>query len=175
VPALPALAQSIVRGAVGNARRATAELQTAVRDRTALQPSPPDDDAGPGALAALSREEALDLLAAHSVGRLCYVARAGVPDVVPVNYAVRGGEVLVRSGPGPKLQAAERGDVVAFEVDELDEAAQTGRSVVVVGPARRLTETEVDALDQGPHPWAVGPRRHVLAIRVQRVTGRRLG
>ena len=165
------LVQTLTRSALGNARRAATALEVAVLDRQALAPS--DDQ--PGGLSPLSRDEALDLLASHAVGRLCYVARAGVPDVVPVNYALRDGHVLVRSGPGPKLQAAERGEWLALEVDELDEVARTGRSVVVAGPARVLPEREAAALDGGPEPWATGPRRHVLAVEVRRVTGRRLG
>lgn len=94
---------------------------------------------------------------------------------MPVNYRLHDGRVLVRSGPGPKLQAAERGDVVAFEVDEIDQDARSGRSVVVVGRARRLTTAEAQALEGGPEPWAAGPRRHVLAVDLRRVTGRRLG
>lgn len=41
-----------------------------------------------------------------------------------------GGDVLVRSGSGPKLQAAERQELVALEVDDLDEADRSGWSLV---------------------------------------------
>jgi nitroimidazol reductase NimA-like FMN-containing flavoprotein (pyridoxamine 5'-phosphate oxidase superfamily) len=110
------------------------------------------------------------------VGRLAYVARPGVPDLVPVNYLLHEGDVLVRSGTGPKLQAAERGEVMTLEVDALDEDAQTGWSVVAAGRARRLSPAEVRALPAGalPRTWAVGPRHAVLRIRGTRVEGRRL-
>jgi len=92
-----------------------------------------------------------------------------------VNYVVHGEDVLIRSGPGPKLQAAERGDLVAFEVDDIDEAAHRGWSVVVHGKARRLSPADVQHLPVDAQPWAVGPRSHVIQVQAHRVTGRRLG
>ena len=66
--------------------------------RAALQ------EAVEGGVTALSRAEAEELLRRHTVGRFAYVARAGAPDVVPVNDVWSDGAVLVRSGPGPKLR-----------------------------------------------------------------------
>ena len=108
------------------------------------------------------------------MGRIAYVARAGLPDIVPVNYVLDGEDVLVRSGPGPKLQAAERGDMVAFQVDDIDEGQHTGWSVVVVGRARRLSAAEQNRVERVPKPWAVGPRSHLVRITPTRITGRRL-
>lgn len=85
-----------------------------------------------------------------------------------------GDKVLVRSGPGPKLQAAERGDMVAFEVDDIDEEQHTGWSVVVVGRTRRLSAAEQNRVELVPTPWAVGPRLHLVRITPTRITGRRL-
>ena len=118
----------------------------------------------------------LALLASRRTGRLGYVARAGVPDVVPVNLALDGDRLLVRSGPGPKLQAAERREVVAVEVDDIDEQTRTGWSVVVAGRSRRLHTSEAAALDDDllPEVWARGPRSSVIAIELTRVEGRRL-
>jgi hypothetical protein len=155
--------------ALANARCATDALALAVQDRRALAPT--DAEPAPGDLVALTRPQCRALLATRSVGRLAYVARAGVPDIAPVNYELDGEDLLVRSGPGPKLQAAERGDVVAFEVDDLDERARSGWSVVVVGRARRVPAPADTA---GPTPWSSGPRRHLVRITPTRVTGRRL-
>ena len=166
---LVSLVRTSTASALANARSATDALAVAVQDRRDLAPVP---DGSPGGLAVLTRAECSALLATRSVGRLAYVARAGVPDIAPVNYVLDGDDVVVRSGPGPKLQAAERGDVVAFEVDDLDEGARTGWSVVVVGRARRVP---VPADGTGPEPWSAGPRRHLVRITPTRVTGRRLG
>jgi nitroimidazol reductase NimA-like FMN-containing flavoprotein (pyridoxamine 5'-phosphate oxidase superfamily) len=176
--AAPRLAGGVVRTAgsraLDNARTAAATLGAVVAERRQLAPAEHDDS--PGALSRLGREECLTLLASRSVGRLAYVARAGVPDIVPVNYRVHEGDVLIRSGAGPKLQAAERGDVVAFEVDDIDDDAHAGWSVVVVGRARRLSRSEQLALpaDALPQAWANGPRLSVLRIRPTRLDGRRL-
>lgn len=152
--------------ALANARMALDELERALADRQALQAG------GPRSVTRLDREETEELLAAHSVGRLAYVARARVPDLVPVNYAWCDEGVLFRTGPGPKLQAAQRGETVAFEVDEVDLERRTGRSAVVVGRARVVSPREA-----GGHvePWASGPRRFLVLISPERVEGRRLG
>ncbi|HWG93418.1 MAG TPA: pyridoxamine 5'-phosphate oxidase family protein [Mycobacteriales bacterium] len=157
------LAPALTRSALGNARAACAALGLAREDRASVA----------GGLRVLDEDECLALLARRTVGRLAYVARAGVPDVTPVNYLLDGRDVLVRSAPGPKLQAAERGDVVAFEVDDLDEDAQAGWSVVLVGRARRLSAAEA-ARTPAPVPWSDGVRRHVVRISPTRITGRAL-
>lgn len=161
-------------GAVANARTAAAAISEQVTDRTRLDPDAADD--APGALSRLSVAECRELLASRQVGRLAYIARPGVPDVVPVNYALHGDDVLVRSGVGPKLQAAERGDVIVLQVDDVDETAHTGWSVVAAGPAQRLSPARVRALppDTLPAAWANGPRHSVIRIRPTRVEGRRL-
>ena len=169
---LPSLVRAVTTSALDNARAATGAVRLAVQDRDALAPRADDEAAARGDLALLSRAQCRALLATRTVGRLAYVARAGVPDIAPVNYALDGDDVLVRSGPGPKLQAAQRGDVVAFEVDDLDEDGRTGWSVVVVGRASVVRPGQQAA--DGPVPWSNGPRRHLLRITPARVTGRRL-
>jgi hypothetical protein len=163
--------------AVANARTAVDTISTAVADRTELMRLLVRDDRpdlAHGTLSVLSRSECLSLLASRRVGRFTYVARAGVPDVVPVNYALVGHDVIIRSGPGPKLQAAERQDVVAFEVDDIDEDGHRGWSVVVHGKATALSRTEQGQLPADALPWASGPRTHVIRIHTARITGRRL-
>jgi nitroimidazol reductase NimA-like FMN-containing flavoprotein (pyridoxamine 5'-phosphate oxidase superfamily) len=170
------LVASLGGSAIDNARQAMSTIAQQVADRTALTPSEAAD-LQPGDLGALTREDCLALMRTKQVGRLAYIARAGVPDIAPVNYVISGSDVLVRSGPGPKLQAADRRELVAFEVDDIDEQAHSGWSVVLVGRAQRLRDAELRALDEEdlPRPWAHGPRHVVVRIRPTRVTGRRLG
>jgi nitroimidazol reductase NimA-like FMN-containing flavoprotein (pyridoxamine 5'-phosphate oxidase superfamily) len=69
-------------------------------------------------LQALSRVECLQLLARGSLGRVAFTERA-LPAIRPVNYALVGNHVLLRidgDGLGRRLD----GQVVAFEVDEID-------------------------------------------------------
>ena len=164
----------LAQGALGNARAAAAAIAEQVADRKQLVPA--DRPAGPGSLSRIGRAESLELLRARRVGRLAYVARPGVPDVVPVNYSVHEGHVLVRTGVGPKLQAAERGELLALEVDDIDEQSRTGWSVVATGRARRLSTRQIAALpDEAlPRAWANGPRFALLQMDLQRVEGRRL-
>ena len=167
-----AVTRSITRSALDNARAAGEVLASSVSERQALAPQR-GTDLEHGDLGVLDEQECLRLLASRSVGRFAYVARAGTPDIAPVNYVLDGRDVLVRSGPGPKLQAAERRENVAFEVDDVDETSHTGWSVVVVGRARVLAERERVQADV-PAPWSSGPRRHVVRITPARITGRRL-
>ncbi len=171
--AVDRLGRRALGAALDNARTSSAALSQQVRLREALAPA---DDDEPGSLVRLDRATCLELLASRRTGRLAYVARAGVPDVVPVNLALDGDRLLVRSGPGPKLQAAERREVLAVEVDDVDEDRRTGWSVVVAGRARRLHTTEAARIpdDVLPDVWARGPRSSVIAIELTRVDGRRL-
>jgi len=160
--------------ALTNARRGAASLARSNADRRALEPSTAESSE-PGDLSRLSREECLRLLASKRIGRFAHVESARALDVVPVNYVSGpGGSVLFRSGPGPKLSAADRGDVVAFEVDDINETTQTGWSVLVVGRAKRLTDAEARTVGLMPQPWATGPRHHVVLIEPTRIEGRRL-
>jgi hypothetical protein len=163
--------------ALSNAREATLGLVSAVTDRLELTESleaEPEDS--PGTLRMMTAVECHELLARSTFGRLAYVARAGTPDITPVNYAYADGVILIRSGPGPKLQAAERRERVAFEVDEIDLDSRKGKSVVVAGVATRMRGAEQPWEDeQPPIPWAAGPRREVIRIEPSRITGRLLG
>jgi nitroimidazol reductase NimA-like FMN-containing flavoprotein (pyridoxamine 5'-phosphate oxidase superfamily) len=87
-------------------------------------------------LPALSRAECLTLLGQRSLGRVAYTERA-LPAIRPVNYALVGSSVLLRTdaaGLGRRLD----GQVVAFEVDDVDPESGTGWSVVLTGTARLL-------------------------------------
>lgn len=171
------LVPTLGSSALENARQALTTVAQQVLDRRALAPADPDSPLSAGDLASLPRDECLELLRSKRIGRFAYVARAGVPDIAPVNYVMSGSDVLVRSGPGPKLQAAERRELVAFEVDDLDEQTASGWSIVLVGRAQRLTLAQLRGIaeDELPRSWANGPRHSVVRIRPTRITGRRLG
>src|SRR5437588_9458338 len=83
----------------------------------------------------LTREECLDLLAAHTFGRLSVVMRNGSPVIRPVNYVFdrRTQSVVFRTAQGSKLHALLRAGKAAFEIDELDQAEGTGWSVIIEG------------------------------------------
>jgi hypothetical protein len=130
----------------------------------------------PNGLEVLSRAEAIALLEGEEVGRLVYTRRA-LPAIRPVNYAVRGGAILIWTGSSSSLGQAVRGAVVAFEVDELDRATRSGWSVTVTGTAQLVTDPELlsRARADGPVPWAAGVKEHLIRIPLTLVTGRWLG
>ena len=123
----------------------------------------------------LSRDECLRLVGQVPVGRIVYTRQA-LPAVELVNFALAGGDIIIRTGSGGKLAAATRGAVVAFEADSLDVGARAGWSVTVVGYSRAVTDREeIRRLAQtGLEPWAPGERDHFIRISPEIVNGRRL-
>ena len=124
----------------------------------------------------LSRAECLDLLGRSHLGRLAFLDSVGVfPVIVPVNYLVHDGCVVFRTVPGAKLAAAVRGGDVAFEVDQTDDLAQTGWSVLVRGRAEELVDPdELAELDHRLQLPGTHTGRHYVRVAVNLVTGRRV-
>ena len=123
----------------------------------------------------LDRAESLELLTSKKVGRLGFLSEDG-PQILPLNYVLVEDHVIVRT---VAYGAAARGALeqrVAFEVDDVDEFLQAGWSVLVVGPARLLSDAQLEQLRLGtaPEPWAEGPRTLFVSVGCQQVSGRRL-
>jgi hypothetical protein len=139
---------------------------------TASQPSAP----GVASLERLNRSECLNMLALAQVGRVGFVVD-GQPEILPVNYALDGDTVLFRTDEGSVLNRASMANV-AFEVDSIDEAFQSGWSVLVRGRG----ECIADAVDPTSErirrltliTWAPGERDRWFTIRPTSITGRRL-
>jgi nitroimidazol reductase NimA-like FMN-containing flavoprotein (pyridoxamine 5'-phosphate oxidase superfamily) len=96
--------------------------------------------------------------------------------VLPVNYAVVAGTVVVRTSEGTMIDG-HANDQVAFEVDRLDEALSQGWSVLVRGPAHRVMHpAELRHLQQDATIWSWpgGERDVYVRIVPDRVTGRRI-
>lgn len=126
-------------------------------------------------LEVLTRAECMRLLSDARVGRLGLSVGA-LPVVLPVNYAVMDDTVVVRSGPGTKLDAALADAVVAFEVDQLDETSETGWSIMIQGVATVISDPRVleRARALRLRPWAGGPKDHFLELSTDVVSGRRI-
>ncbi len=134
------------------------------------------DNGDPSVLDELTRDECLRLLASVPVGRIVYTRRA-MPAVELVNFALDGGDIVVRTDGSGKLAAATRGAVVAFEADTLDASQHRGWSVTAVGHSREVTDpADLARLrETGPRPWAPSEREHFIRITPGILTGRRLG
>lgn len=123
----------------------------------------------------LDETECRRLLELHHFGRLAYLDE-GDPVIVPVNYRVVDGDVVIRTAPGTKLTQSPM-TAVAFEIDGADPLAQWGWSVVVRGRAYDVTDTVDERSERirrvELRPWAPGERHHWLRIDPTKVTGRR--
>ncbi|GAA2730819.1 pyridoxamine 5'-phosphate oxidase family protein [Actinocorallia aurantiaca] len=128
-----------------------------------------------GGLEILGDDECLALLQSTPVGRIVFTHQA-LPAVQPVNYALDGEDVIIRTSPGSKLAAALRNAVVAFEIDEYDAEERTGWSVVLVGQARRVSEpAELAGLRElDLWPWVPGDREEFIRISPRLRSGRRV-
>lgn len=129
----------------------------------------------------LDEDECLTLISGGGIGRIAYNSRFG-PAVLPVNFAWRDGAVVFRTAANGPLDEDLRTGItdadykVAFEIDSIDPTAQQGWSVVIQGPAHRVTGAEEDAVRQtGVEPWAPGDRELFVRIVPSRITGRRVG
>jgi nitroimidazol reductase NimA-like FMN-containing flavoprotein (pyridoxamine 5'-phosphate oxidase superfamily) len=121
----------------------------------------------------LTAHECVRLLATRPVGRLVF-HEEGLPAVRLVNFVVDDGNVVFRTGGGQTYAVAVRGDVVAFEVDDYDVDTHLGWTVTAVGRARLVAEPADAARPVTPRPWASGDRRHVVAVDIATIDGRRL-
>jgi nitroimidazol reductase NimA-like FMN-containing flavoprotein (pyridoxamine 5'-phosphate oxidase superfamily) len=123
----------------------------------------------------LSENECLLLLGRHTIGRLA-VTSGGRPALFPVSFRRDGSSIVFRSDQGTKLDAIADDDLVAFEVDELDDRSRSGWSVVVTGTAVEVTDPEeLEALKRRRiEPWAPGAKARYVRIVPDAITGRRI-
>ncbi|HKS49137.1 MAG TPA: pyridoxamine 5'-phosphate oxidase family protein [Amycolatopsis sp.] len=122
----------------------------------------------------LTPQDCLALLGSMSVGRVAFTQDA-LPAIRPVNFFLHGEDIIVRTSPAGTLSEL-RGQVVAFEVDEIAPDTRTGWSVVAVGKAERVTDVDtlVAVSDPGHRPWAPGDRSCYLRIPIEILTGREI-
>lgn len=125
----------------------------------------------------LSREQCLDLLRTREIGRVSTSLRA-LPVVLPVTYTLDGDTIVFRTGVGTKFYAATRNAIVAFEIDDFDEATRSGWSVMVVGEASEITDPDDlrRARDLPLDPWIGNGDAldRYIRIPVVHVSGRRI-
>ena len=85
--------------------------------------------------------------------------------IFPVNYAIDGEAILIRTEPGTKLPAADYANVT-FEVDDVDRQTRSGWSVLV----REVAE-EVTAARRVSRSWAPEPAHRIPGQRVNAGAG----
>jgi nitroimidazol reductase NimA-like FMN-containing flavoprotein (pyridoxamine 5'-phosphate oxidase superfamily) len=130
-----------------------------------------------GTLEVLDTDECLRLLATQVIGRLGLPGKR-FPLILPVNYKLDRGVIVIRTHPGSALTAADHANV-AFEVDEIDRRTRSGWSVLVHALAEEVTDAHRAELVERTHatgvkPWAPGEHDHWLRLIPQEITGRRI-
>lgn len=108
------------------------------------------------------------------MGRVAWNAPDG-PQLLPVNYALYAGEVVIRTSPSGVLGQLTSRCPVAFEIDEVDEGRRAGWSVLVRGVANQLRQPDDVARlwsTEWVVPWAGGSRTVFVAITPRTISGR---
>jgi nitroimidazol reductase NimA-like FMN-containing flavoprotein (pyridoxamine 5'-phosphate oxidase superfamily) len=138
--------------------------------------SSPSDQNSPGSFAELSEAECQELLAQHTAGRVGFMAPDG-PQILPVTYQYRNGDVIFRTSPAGALSGLVRRTSVAFEIDDIDEQNKSGWSVLVLGFAEAIAHNYLltSAWETGPVPWADGVRNLFIEIKPRKISGRSVG
>lgn len=119
----------------------------------------------------LDDEQCWALLAEEHFGRLAF-RLVDELHVVPLNYAVLDGALLMRTTAGSKLLAAALGSEVALEIDGRSE--DEAWSVVAHGRLRILDEDEQERVEPVlAEPWIARLVYDVIELRPDSLTGRR--
>ena len=116
--------------------------------------------------------ECLRLLGSVPVGRLVFT-QGGLPVVRLVNFLVDTDTIVFASDDHDWLRAAHRGDVVAFEVDDVDPSQRHGWTVTSVGHLSVVPADEADELAWTAPSWVGLRRRPLIRLGVESLSGRR--
>ena len=112
--------------------------------------------------------------AAGGVGRIAVNGERS-PYVIPVNFTVVDGGIVIRLGPGWAAFHLD-GSAVTFEADQAEMSQLSGWSVVVEGVAHVVTYDDVARLGANlPTPIVTVPGVRVFEIVPLKVTGRAVG
>lgn len=123
----------------------------------------------------LDDPECLRLLSTVPIGRLVFT-KGGLPAIRLVNFLMDDDTLMFATTDGDKYRAAERGDVVAFEADEIDADRHLGWTVTAAGHLSVVDADEADALRHTLplRPWAPNHDHHLIRLGIESLEGRRL-
>jgi transcriptional regulator with XRE-family HTH domain len=169
-PGAPALARledalGVSAGTLAGAGLEMPPGRRAPAQRAARRPEP----------APLTAAQCRGYLSTSGVGRFVFAGPRG-PEAIPVNYAMLGDDIVIRTGRFTSLAGHAARSRVSFEVDRLDDALAEGWSVLVSGDARVVSApAELEAARSlGIEPWAGGDRDTYVRIAITEMTGRRI-
>lgn len=128
-------------------------------------------------LEAITRSESLRLLGDVPIGRVVFTHRA-LPAIRPVNHVLDNGRIYIRVDRDSALARAvglHGNNVVAYEADMIDPIDHLGWSVIVLGRASLLTDSEAAARYRLTlQPWVAGTFDDIVMIEAEMVDGFRL-
>jgi uncharacterized protein len=126
-------------------------------------------------LEVLDRDECRTLLGTQLLGRIGVTVDA-LPVVLPVNFQLFDGEVVIQTERDSRLAEATRNTVVAFEVDNADPGGAGSWSVTVTGIATEIKDPDVIAqLRQLPFTrWVRSDNDRYVGISLDLLSGRRV-
>jgi hypothetical protein len=127
----------------------------------------------PGRLVSMPDDECWRLLAAGSVGRISWI-RGDRPFVVPVNFAVDGTRIHLRTSAYSALAQEVDSAQVAFQVDDIDATTQSGWTVVAQGRAEVRLPGAMSDPGLFIDVWPTGPKTLSIVIEVAEISGRQL-
>jgi nitroimidazol reductase NimA-like FMN-containing flavoprotein (pyridoxamine 5'-phosphate oxidase superfamily) len=120
----------------------------------------------------LDEQQSYELLTTTTIGRVGFVHEGRV-QILPVNFAVSGHDLLLRTAPDGVLGTLTREPLeVAFEVDYHDPLGNTAWSVLMHGSLSRVPDDEAAGEVARVHPWAGEDRNLPLSFRIESITGR---
>jgi uncharacterized protein len=118
----------------------------------------------------LDDDECFELLRTQTLGRVgCLHGRTML--VLPVYFAMAGHDIVFRTAPGAKLDAAILSTRVVFEVDDPE-----GWSVLASGRAEEVRDERALEIPMAAlcDTWAPGARKRIVRIRIDHISGRRI-
>jgi hypothetical protein len=123
----------------------------------------------------LGDADCLKLLSSVPIGRLVFT-RGGLPVVRLVNFVVDEDTLIFATADGDKYRAAERGDVVAFEVDAVDVDRHLGWTVTAAGHLSVVDTEEAESLRHALplRPWAPRHDTYLIRLGIETLEGRQL-
>jgi len=123
----------------------------------------------------LGRDACRELLGTQLLGRIGVTVNA-LPVVLPVNYQLFDGELIIQTERDTRLADATHNTVVAFEVDHVDADGPGSWSVAITGIANEVTDPDVIAqLRCLPFTrWVRNDNDRYIAISLDLMSGRRL-
>jgi hypothetical protein len=168
-----------LESATGHDPSMTTPIDTQIDPNITMKAGGADMPTSPGTtgLDELAIDRCMELLADHHFGRIAF-ASDGWPLLLPVNYVFDGRSVVVRTGPGAKLECAPM-TAVAFEIDDVAPDGSWGWSVYIRGIAFNVTSS-VDPYSESNRrqpvaPWAPGEKANWLRVTAAKITGRQFG